>query len=725
MAFDQDTEAQLKAIVAKLAQSGGPATEATLQRLVTGKAGATNDVISQLKKTADQAKKTGSYLEDLGDELEDTTNQVSRTEKTFRAIGIGADLVTGGMEGVKSGLIEMSYAVGGASGEVVRAFVALVSATEENLRQFRALSQIGANTSADINELRRVAGLTGLDMDVLSDATVQLGANLGLLGGNAAQGTKRFQKVLQNLSEGDTFTSLSALGFTMNEIATGAAEYLEIQTQLGRSQQLTDYQLTQGTQEYLMNLDLLSRVTGKNRQILQQEQQDRAKDSRMKLFLAGMDEKQRKEINMALSLVGSASKTLENDLMGLIATGGIPELGNQAQIGILGMKGMREALYNLSQGREGSAKQVMGLFSELAGDTANLSRAEVENYTRLKALGIGIFDVRFEALALKDAMSKLAEAEELQKVTVEKNSEGFAQFDKSIMKLRTAFGTVFTPLMNVMDSVLGLLSEKVIGPLADAVGGFVKGLDESGKAAMAFATALGIGGAGYGAYKGAKFVGSKLLGGGSNLTDKVGAGAGGVMKGMGAGLTGMAQGLKAFASPKVLLGAGNTALAIALVGGAIAGVTFLMGKSLAEFAEGLGAVAQIDGKNLGDVALGATKLAGAMAALGAGTAVGGITGFFGNLLGGGPQNFAKNVNETLDSLDKSKIDMYATSLQNLSDSFASLQTNMSNTTTSASRTTGDKLDQLNSTMEAVLRELTDNTRYARVTSTRDYSETVG
>jgi hypothetical protein len=78
----------------------------------------------------------------------------------------------------------------------------------------------------------------------------------------------------------------------------------------------------------------------------------------------------------------------------------------------------------------------------------------------------------------------------------------------------------------------------------------------------------------------------------------------------------------------------------------------------------------------------------------------------------------------LEKLDKDKIDMYATSLKNLGESFASLKSGMTTATTGASKSTGDKLDQLNTTMEAILTVLDENTRYAKTTSHRDFMDAV-
>ena len=109
-------------------------------------------------------------------------------------------------------------------------------------------------------------------------------------------------------------------------------------------------------------------------------------------------------------------------------------------------------------------------------------------------------------------------------------------------------------------------------------------------------------------------------------------------------------------------------------------------------------------------------LASAIIDLGGAQLEGGVSGFFGKLFGGGTENFAKSINNTLDQLDKDKIDMYATSINNLGESMQSLSTGMQTVTTGAAKGTGDKLDQLNSTMQEILMVMSENTRYAKSTS---------
>ena len=60
--------------------------------------------------------------------------------------------------------------------------------------------------------------------------------------------------------------------------------------------------------------------------------------------------------------------------------------------------------------------------------------------------------------------------------------------------------------------------------------------------------------------------------------------------------------------------------------------------------------------------------------------------------------------------------MYATSINNLGESMQSLSTGMQGVTAGASKSTGDKLDQLNTTMQEILFVLGSSNRYMKDTA---------
>ena len=139
--------------------------------------------------------------------------------------------------------------------------------------------------------------------------------------------------------------------------------------------------------------------------------------------------------------------------------------------------------------------------------------------------------------------------------------------------------------------------------------------------------------------------GGASLGGGGKIKpsskDKKGLGmlgglmglVGGLGAGIGAGLKGFAMGLSAIGktAPTFLAGAGALTIAIPLIGGAIAGATWILGKALPTFAEGVKSFEELDGKKIQDAGLGIGALGAGLAVFGVGGAAAGIGGVLGTV----------------------------------------------------------------------------------------------
>lgn len=130
----------------------------------------------------------------------------------------------------------------------------------------------------------------------------------------------------------------------------------------------------------------------------------------------------------------------------------------------------------------------------------------------------------------------------------------------------------------------------------------------------------------------------------ANIGKGLGSGVGALIEGV---LRGLAGGLQAMANPAILIGAGILAGSIVLIGGAIAGATWMMGKALPTMAEGLKAFGDIDGSNLISVGGGMIAIGAGLAAMGAGEVVNALGGLASGLL-----NFFSGKEDPIDRLKR-------------------------------------------------------------------------
>ena len=705
MALDENTENTISRIIAAVDKRKGPASEQTLleiQELLKGDTGLgavkdeTGGVVGALKRL----KKRIFDVEDGGEFLQDS----------FDAIKITTRAAAGGMEGMTRGLYELGALTGGISGKFLQALGRASEVIFDNVQAFRSLANVGANATLDLEFLREASGRTGIDMNTLVGETQRLAKEFTLLTGSPSAGLNRFLSILETFNNGDFRRQFASLGLTTADLAEQTGTYLELQTRLGRAQSMTQGQLTAGAEGFILQLDELARLTGQQKDAIQQELRTQANDRRIRLL-------GNKEMQDALARVSAQLPELRDSFVNIIGTG-FPR--SMEEIGISTKAGVMEAVRAIREGVPGASEQLIAALGAAAQEVNSASDAERLKTQTLVNVTEGFFNVDAALVGFQKITEQNTEETKKQIETQKLTQSNLLNLDQASERLRTSFLSLvsqFTPVFDALAGGLEFLATnltKLTKLLTEKFGALGTTLGTATSAVAIFAAGLVAVKGGKAAIGGVK----SLFGGGGpqNQLQNVAPGTGGMLGGLGMGLKGFAGGLRAFANPMVVLGAGALGASITLVGAGIAGATYLMGGALEKFGEGLKTIGDVDGKNLLEVAKGSTALAGAMVALAGGGTVSAVTGFFGKLLGGGTDNFAKNVNNMLDDLDKNKIDMYATSINNLGESMQSLSTGMQTVTTGAAKGTGDKLDQLNSTMQEILMVMSENTRYAKSTS---------
>jgi len=517
----------------------------------------------------------------------------------------------------------------------------------------------------------------------------------------------------------------SRLGINLEETTDYLTDYLEIQTNLGRAQKMSDAELAAGTADYIMQLDLLSRVTGQSRaeaaKLLKAQQADAA----FQMLLLGLPEEARMSLKATMATLENASPDIAKAARSIMISGGAT-ITDEA-IGLANAnRNLAPILADMARGQVGRTGE---FFSELS-KTGEMEKKRLEQSGRGQAFiyemtGNKIFSMGQATIPLININKNQAQATKEQTAATKAESKAALDFSNQMTKLKNSLIQIFMPFLNVVVDVANYFAKVVTG--------LVNFLNEWPKTMTAIGTVStvlgGIALAGLGLIGVFKMMkaGMALGGGIKQVLGGGGAAAGGggagskVLEGIGKGgpgigktLESLANGLKAFGmgSVKILIGATVLAGVIALLGAGVGAAFALTGLGIRVFADGLAKVAAIDGDNLKDVASGVMDLSVAMGKM----AGGGMASGFASFLGAGPKDFAKNINVMLDSLDKGKIDSYTVAFNKLGDSLAGMNTNMQKTMNASSKDSGDKLDQLNNTMNAVLNVLQTSKRYQRDTA---------
>jgi hypothetical protein len=687
----------------------GAATEATLQQLVRALGAKTGSAAEKLAK-----KNLSELTAEVKGNKKSFEEYKKKTEQAKEAIwDFGSAVISGSgkISDLTSSLTGFMATFGPGWAMLADGLQALIRLTDDQVKVFRQLSMVGADFGSSIFDSRIAAAQAGLSLDEFSGQIQQNAGTLALFGGSTNAGVRRFKNMTQEIQR-NLQPTFSRLGLTMSETTDLMTDYLEVQTGLGRAQQMTDQELIDGTENYIKELDLLSRTTGMSRKEASEALKTQSKDRVLRSLMMNMSQETQTQLQGMLATLNKTSPQIADAVKELVVTGGAP-ISDTAK----GLMLVAPELGSMARGlRDGTVTQQEYM---MAVQTAAVRAKEQNKLTGSTNALLGLmnnemFLVGGDLAQFSEVASKRTEAEQEQIKAQQEANKTVADFGSQMTKLASGLILVFSPMFKVIGYVTSKLAE-LVGFLAasiNSLGGF-------GKAILGITMAVL---AGIAAYKTAKVAGSamggvknfisgggsKNTGGGSQVLEGISKSGGG----LGAGLKGFATGLTAFANPAVLAGAAGLAAAIALIGAGLAAATWLMGGALEKFGEGLGKIGAIDGNNLKDVAVGTMKLSAAMATFG----VSGVTSGFASLFGQGPDALAKNINATLDSLDKGKIESYTVALNGLSDSFAGLNKNMTQSISASGKSSSDKLDELNSTMKAVLTELQTGKKYQKRTA---------
>jgi hypothetical protein len=671
-----------------------------------------------------------------------TTEAASNLAKGFGALAMrGVGQVMASLTGMTRSLLagEESMAAYASQVPIIGSLLgAMAGYLDKSVDAFRELSAVGAGFNNDIVAMRRAAAQNGLTLEEFSTLIRNNTQTFAKFGGTVTQGVQRFTAMNNALKDTGTFEQLKGMGFSISEINEGMASYVELQGRLGRLEGKSTQELAAGSASYLKELDMLAKLTGKSRKELADQQAARAADASFRALANQFEEGsiQAQNFNRSMALLdqlpketGDALKDLADGVANteaaqqLLAQAG-PELRDaMMQVGQgADPKILQEALRKAGETIEsrftkggqrdaamlGALQQANPVLRSLIDQNRdmvrisnlNIDAAEKESQTRN--------ETTTKLTTFQDSVRKMSEAIQIAFIDsglLELFAVGVGKAAEMITGMANSI-KAFTEKVKVegfLPAVLGLVGDAITGIFTNST---VVAAMVAGIGALFLAKSV-IGALGRGLSGVTDNIASKMMGGfgaraaptagasiagnaagaaapvkGSSAGKGFGQALGNIGKGLGQGiggiLKGLAAGLAAFANPAILIGAGILGGAVVAIGAGIAGATWLMGKALPTFAEGLKSFADIDGNNLLNVAKGMGAIGAAMVAMGTGTAVGAVAGMLGGLaegitsLFGGQTPFEKLEEFSKLNIDASKVEANANAVVAYSKAMASL-----------------------------------------------------
>lgn len=553
-----------------------------------------------------------------------------------------------------------------------------------------AMARMGAAgtlTTEQVRQMGKGAGLTSLELEKLTKPMQSVQGGFMALGGTQSEGIKKFGQMVA-VSE-DVRREFKRLGMGDQERNQALADFVTMLNKSGTAVSgslSTQGGLQKAALAYTRNLYELAEMTGKDvetakkeREIqmatmevaLQQNKWESDRINAQKKLESATTEEERAFAQAELERIEREKKGFEqfnNELKQAgLSQDQIVSAQNQYLTGTINRTSAQFAMWGTDMGemirksKEGTlakgelaqsikegfqgtlntvgqgtfalapgAAEAFGVNKELVGRTTQMSETDYRDQAAKAAGNVGANQAGTGAAAKDPAIetrNNLTEAERFLKLKVDD------------------LAAQFNPLLGNMGAL------KALAVAAAAAGGVLALL------AGAAAVKAGLSGAGSLAQKVGGFFGRNKQSGSGAAPSGPGGPTDDLQKVAGGGssievfLRGVTDGLSAAGKQytNVLKGASALAGSITIIGGGIAGATWILGKSLPTLAEGLIAFNTVPGENLKSVGIGMAGLGAGMAAMGGGRVLSSI----GNLIG----FFSEEEEDPLDSVAKQVLKM--------------------------------------------------------------------
>jgi hypothetical protein len=247
---------------------------------------------------------------------------------------------------------DLKSGVGTAATEVSK----LKNSSAGTVSTFQKLSSVGASFSNDMAGMTIASKLSRTELNEFADTISKNSASLAGLGGNVSRGAEQFAKLSGELHTGDS--NLRYLGYTTKEMNDFLADQISIHRTVNMQDASAKKGIIDSTMAYMVELDAMSKLTGKSREELSKKfDDDRIQagfEAKMQEMTLGMSEEEATAVKNNINLKMAEAKALGQGRVAMEAfiTGGAimtKEAGMQQAIGGKSATQVIESMAALSQ----------------------------------------------------------------------------------------------------------------------------------------------------------------------------------------------------------------------------------------------------------------------------------------------------------------------------------------------------------------------------------------
>ena len=241
------------------------------------------------------SKRTATDMKDMSAGVKNYTENL---KNSFSRLGSSLGNLAGNMAKGATGAAQYTNLVGDAAevlasvftrlGPIGKGFGVALKAAGSGLgivgsqsdavyKSFQELSKSGMSTAGGMSTVFNNMQKLGYSVEELGNFNAIVGKNsetLSSFGATAGQGLAAFAGVANEIKNSQIGFEFRNMGMSVDDINTGIAGFLKMQTLNGSRATLTQQQLQEGSQKYIQELNLLSKLTGQSTEKLQQNREE-------------------------------------------------------------------------------------------------------------------------------------------------------------------------------------------------------------------------------------------------------------------------------------------------------------------------------------------------------------------------------------------------------------------------------------------------------------------
>jgi hypothetical protein len=366
-------------------------------------------------------------------------------------------------------------------GEIASLFASLLRAGEQYLDVYRNLTKVGADFGGNLFQIQRQASRAHLTLGEFANIVNKNSDIFASMGGNVQSGINRFVELQNGLMKGAFRNQILGLGYSFEEAANATAGYMRSQGTMSKQGLENTSMVRAGVMQYAMELDALSKTTGKQREQIAKELQDLQMEEVWQNFVAQLSPNEaasaRAAVNASLQYGGKeVARSMMLAIQGInvpineatqsidVATRGMLTTSNQQVVTALKAGARAEDILVMVARNNAAMGKEANRFQRSLGGVAGLLTQQGSQLT----LSTGQLQYTFRNI--NDIMKALGQAQSGASKQASGSAVAFALAEDKVRQVGSALNEMWTTLVSRLspnliklgDSILALI-EKLLG----------------------------------------------------------------------------------------------------------------------------------------------------------------------------------------------------------------------------------------------------------------------